>query len=214
MGLEKSLETIATAPERRVRRRQEDRTAATRLMLMDATVASLIERGYARTTTVEICKRAGVTRGALLHHFSSLADLFAATLTHVYERLLAAFAAQPQSGVTGDELVEGLWGHFSRPEYKAIIELWLASQNEPELGASLQPAMASIRDLADPRLNPRLFEKLGRSEDGIALYRVLLEAMIGMALGRAVTPGHGPLGHEKQVVTLLSRLAGAVLDQP
>lgn len=212
--MEKSVEANSGASARRLRRRQEDRTAATRLMLMDATVASLIERGYARTTTVEICKRAGVTRGALLHHFASLADLFAATLTHVYERLLAALAAQPQTGVSGEELVEGLWGHFSQPEYKAIIELWLAAQNEPELGVSLQPAIASIRNLADPRLNPVLFAKLGRSDDGIALYRVLLEAMIGMALGRAVTPGQSSLGHEKQVVTLLSRLASAVLDEP
>lgn len=202
----------ATSPKA-IRRRQEDRSAATRRALIEAAVGSLIERGYARTTAVEICRRAAVTRGALLHHFASLADLFAATLTHVYERLLDGRAAK-QAQVSGEDLVGGLWEHFSRPEYKAVIELWLAARNEPELGVALLPAIARIRDLADPRLNPQLFQKLGKSEDGIALYRVLLEAMIGMALGRAVTPGKGALGHEDQVVQLLGRLAGAILDEP
>lgn len=198
----------------RQRRRQEDRSAATRLQLMEATIASLIERGYARTTTVEICRRAGVTRGALLHHFDSLADLFAATLLHVYELLRASPITKGREKVGGREFIDGFWAHFSRPEYKAVIELWLAARNEPELGAAVQPAILRIRDLADPRLNPRLSKALGRSSDALSLYRLTLETMIGMALGRAVTPGTGGLGHEARVVALLRRLAGEILDDP
>lgn len=207
-------ETDVIENQRRVRRRQEDRSAAMRLQLMEATVASLIERGYARTTTVEICRRAGVTRGALLHHFDSLADLFAATLSHIYDRLLAHPGIGDQQNIEGAELIEGLWRHFSRPEYKAVIELWLAARNEPELEAALRPAILQIRNLADPRVNPRLAAALGKSDDAVSLYRLILEAMIGMALGRAVTPGGGVLGHEDRVVALLSRLAGAMLDEP
>jgi AcrR family transcriptional regulator len=209
-----NTETNVAETGRHLRRRQADRSAAMRLQLVEATVASLIEIGYARTTTVEICRRAGVTRGALLHHFDSLADLFAATLTRIYEGLLSGSAADDSPPIDGKTLVEGLWRHFSRPEYKAVIELWLASRNEPELGAVLQPTIARIRDLASPGLNSDLRRRLGQSSDAVALYRLLLEAMIGMALGRAVTPGGGIMGHEDQVVALLAQVASGLLDPP
>jgi AcrR family transcriptional regulator len=187
-----------------------------RRQLMQATVASLIETGFARTTTVEICRRAGVTRGALLHHFDSLADLFAATLAHLYEQFLAGSdgAGGEDGPVDGEALVDGLWRHFSRPEYKAVIELWLASRNEPELGAVLAPTILKIRDLANPRLNPQLLARLGQSAEAVAFYRLVLEAMIGMALGRAVTPGDGVMGHEDLVLAMLSRMARQVLGDP
>ncbi len=184
-----------------------------RLQLMESTVESLIALGYARTTTVEICRRAGVTRGALLHHFDSLADLFAATLTHIYERLLARAAPPASDQITGEALVARLWSQFSTPEYKAVIELWLASRNEPELETALRPAILRIRDLADPRVNPRLAKVLGASPEAAALYRLVIEAMIGMALGRAVTPGGEAMGHEEQVVALLGRLASETFDK-
>jgi AcrR family transcriptional regulator len=192
------------------RRRQVDRSAAMRRQLIEATVESLIEIGFARTTTVEVCRRAGVTRGALLHHFQGLDELFAATLAHLYERFLTS--EENDLPVGGEELVAGLWRHFSRPEYKAVIELWLASRNEPELGAILQPTILRIRDLAAPQSNPALMRRLGESEEAVSLYRLALEAMIGMALGRAVTPGDAILGHEEHVVALLRRFAREVLD--
>jgi len=207
--------TPEPAPAARpARRRQSDRSASMRLQLIEATLAALIEIGYARTTTVEICRRAGVTRGALTHHFESLAELFSATLAHIYEGLLAGVVRAEDSPLNGAELVDGLWRHFSRPEYKAVIELWLAARNEPELGAVLQPTILRIRDLANPQLNPRLLHGLGRSEDAVSAYRLILEAMIGMALGRAVTPGGAAMGHEPRVVALLGRMASEILDDP
>lgn len=185
-----------------------------RAQLIEATVSSLIDVGYARTTTVEVCRRAGVTRGALLHHFDSLADLFVATLAHLYDQLLAAGTTDEAAPVRGAEMVQGLWRHFSRPEYKAVIELWLAARNEPELDAVLRPMILRIRDLATPQRNTALLQRLGRSEDAISLYRLALEAMIGMALGRAVTPGGAAMGHEDRVVALLGRIAGRMLDDP
>lgn len=196
-----------------VRRRQDERSATMRLHLMEATVGCLIDLGYARTTTVEICRRAGVTRGALLHHFDNLSDLFAATLSRIYDGLHADADARHEE-IGGKAMVDRLWAHFSRPEYKAVIELWLACRNEPDLEVTLRPAIARIRDLADPRTNPRLAARLGQSAEAAALYRLVLEAMIGMALGRAVTPGLGILGHEDSVVALLGQLAADQLDEP
>jgi len=74
-----------------------------------------------------------------------------------------------------------------------VIELWLAARNEPELGSAIQSSILRIRDLANPQLNPRLLRVLGKSPKALSLYRLSLEIMIWMALGRAVTPGTGLL---------------------
>ena len=56
-------------------RSQEQRTAVTRARLVDATLDCLLSKGYAATTTVDIAQRAGLTRGALSHHFAGKDEL-------------------------------------------------------------------------------------------------------------------------------------------
>lgn len=63
-----------------VRRRQEDRRAATRRALVAAARTLFAQKGYAATSTPEIVKAAGVTRGALYHHFADKQALFAAVV--------------------------------------------------------------------------------------------------------------------------------------
>ena len=71
----------------RPRRTQAERTAETRSKLLDATIECLIEQGYAGTTTLAVCKHAGVSHGSLQHHFGKRDTLLGAALEHVYTRL-------------------------------------------------------------------------------------------------------------------------------
>src|SRR4029078_9745926 len=71
---------VARAPRTQQQRRDETRRA-----LLDAAVESLIEGGFARTTTLEVQRRADVSRGALLHHFPSKAELLVAAVDHLAE---------------------------------------------------------------------------------------------------------------------------------
>ena len=69
-----------------VRRAQASRSAATREALLDAAIACLIEEGYANTTTGRVGARAGVSRGAHLHHFQTRITLVAAAVERLARR--------------------------------------------------------------------------------------------------------------------------------
>lgn len=80
----------------RVRLRAEH-TEATRRALVDAGRALFAERGYAGSPTEEIVRRAGVTRGALYHHFRGKEDLFRAVLEEVEQGLTERVAREALS---------------------------------------------------------------------------------------------------------------------
>jgi AcrR family transcriptional regulator len=80
------------------RRRQAERTEATRGALIAAARELFAERGFAGVGTEEIVRRAGVTRGALYHHFSGKEDLFRA----VYEQVERELAERIAAGAVGD----------------------------------------------------------------------------------------------------------------
>jgi len=87
------------------RRTQAERSAATRDALVTAGRALFGARGYADVGTEEVVRAAGVSRGALYHHFADKAELFAAVLQSVEEmtnaRVVAAvMAAGPDDPIT------------------------------------------------------------------------------------------------------------------
>ena len=183
-------------------RTQEARSVAMRARLIRATIDSLVDKGYAATTVVEVCKRAGVTRGALFHHFEDLADLLSAALTTVNTDMLEkSLNADPSIN-----LVDRIWHNVSRRDFKAVIEVWLAARNDPTLASRLGPVIEKFRAIFDPASNDALAAKIGQGEDATGVYRLVVEAMIGMALGRAVTPDSGEMGHEDMVLDQLRAL--------
>lgn len=121
----------------RVRRTQEERSASTRALLLDATIACLSELGWARTTTTEIAERAGVSRGAQLHHFPTKAELVATAVDHLFarrdEEFRAAFAALPPDVPRGPAAVDLLWSMARGPTFHAWLELVVAARTDPEL---------------------------------------------------------------------------------
>ncbi|HEX4301465.1 MAG TPA: TetR/AcrR family transcriptional regulator [Rhizomicrobium sp.] len=192
---------------------QAARSAAMRARLIAATKQSLMDSGYGRTTAVDVCARAGVTRGALFHHFpAGLPALFAATLNTVCGEIgaraqAAARHADPRHAMSA--YIDTAWASFGHPDFKIVIEVWLAARNDPALRDALDPVIERFRRAATPELNAGLAAKVGRGTQDIAFYRLILEAMIGMALGRAVAADGKPMGHEKAVIVLLKEIAQA-----
>lgn len=176
---------------------------ATRAALVQAAVDGLVEVGYVRTTGVEVCRRAGVTRGALNHHFADHGELLVAALEAIYAQLLARRGEEP---ISVRHWVEVAHARTARPELKAVIELWLASRNDPELGERLGEAIARLATL----FRPGDVVAAGGPEVQTFL-RTATETLLGLALGRAVTGR--PLPHEPAVVDHLRRLADALDEE-
>jgi AcrR family transcriptional regulator len=175
------------------RRTQAERRTATRSALVRATVDTLVELGYARTTTQEVQSRAGVSRGALTHHFTAKADLVLAAMDHLYEEfsesVRKAAAALPDDPASRIRLgVELIWERFHGPLFVASMELWTAARTDPELRAALLPHErrlgAQLRELSVEVFG----ERVARHPASEAVYQVLLTSMRGQAMTYALQP--------------------------
>lgn len=175
--------TVVTA---RAPRTQQQRRDETRGALLDAAVESLIDVGFARTTTLEVQRRADVSRGALLHHFPSKAELLVAAVDHLAEmraRELKQLAASlPQGRARTDAVLGLLWQCFSGTFFQVTMELRTAARTDPELRPALVAAERGLRDriLAQART---LFGKDVADHPGLErALDLTLQLMIGAAM--------------------------------
>ena len=172
----------------RPRRTQAERSAETQGKLLDAAERALVEVGYYGTSTPEVCKRARVSHGSLLHHFGTREALLAATLERLYarrtEQVLGVLAVAEKSRDRVRALVDQLWAVFDHDDFKVIVELWLATANERGLRRRVLPVMQGF----DAALRPtaaRLFPHLARRPRTLAAaVGVLFNFMQGMGLAR------------------------------
>ncbi|WP_203704431.1 TetR/AcrR family transcriptional regulator [Asanoa iriomotensis] len=127
---------------------QQERSRATQARLLDAAVDSLVELGWAGTTTTVIAERAGVSRGAQLHHYPTKAALVMAAVEHLADRRAAEIRAEAASLPTGaqrvDRVIDMLAAAFTGPLYAAALEVWVAARTDPELRTALVPVEARV----------------------------------------------------------------------
>jgi AcrR family transcriptional regulator len=111
---------------------------------VDATVASLCERGYARTTTAEISRRSGVSQGGLFRHFGSRIELVLAAADEVRARQFVGFRAalEQLDEITLEECLRLLRAACRAPVNAAWYELLVAARTDPDLREALAPLAA------------------------------------------------------------------------
>ena len=172
-------------------RTQQQRSAATQRRLLEATLDCIVERGYAATSTPEICRRAGVSRGAQLHHFPNKAKLVAAAIEHLFTRRHEELRAE-LGGLSGDldldAAFDALWEIYSGPTLHAWQDLVIAARTDDELREQL--AGVDDRFTAEARLTCRQLLRLGGVSDDLvaAATRAVLALFDGLALHRVVHP--------------------------
>jgi AcrR family transcriptional regulator len=109
---------------------------------LDAAIAALAEEGYANTTTRGIAARAGVTPGALQHHFSTKTELLAEARRHISTKIVQEVVGQGGLSELAplertERLLDRMWALYSGALFQAGMELWIAARTDAELRAKL-----------------------------------------------------------------------------
>ena len=128
---------------------QQERSRATRQRLLEATVECLVEHGWSGATTTVIAERAGVSRGAQLHHYPTRAALVLAAVTHLADLRARELRAEAVNLTGGpgerlDRVVDMLAAVFTGPLFVAALEVWMAARTDPELRDALVPLEAKV----------------------------------------------------------------------
>jgi AcrR family transcriptional regulator len=160
-----------------------------RARLLEATVDLLVERGFAGTSTTLVSERAGVSRGAQLHHFPTKNDLVVAAVEHLTEirgSELAAAAEQLPAQRTTRAVLDLLAAHFTSRVFTAALELWVAARTDP----ALMEAVSPLEQKVGREVHRLTVELLGvdESEPGVReLVQATLDLVRGLGLANTIT---------------------------
>ncbi|TCJ28282.1 TetR/AcrR family transcriptional regulator [Nocardioides jejuensis] len=174
------------SPPRAVGRSQAERTAASRLELLNAALEVLDESGFAGLTVADVCKRAGRTVGTHLHQFGTKAALVAAAVDALAARRIADARAdlerEPRRGA--EAALDVVWQFYAGPTFVVALELWVAARTNPELREHLLTVEERI-DREGVALAASIAPELATPAGALA-GRYAVATMRGLAMRRAL----------------------------
>lgn len=129
------------SPER-ARRTHAERTAETRARILAAVVESIDEVGFSGTTAAEIARRAGVTWGAVQHHFGGKDGILVAVVEQSFDHFVEQLGDLPAEDCSLEEraalFIDRAWGHFGSAVYRSTFEILLNYASRPGAGETPQ----------------------------------------------------------------------------
>jgi AcrR family transcriptional regulator len=164
---------------------QQDRSRATRRRLLETTVRCLAGHGWEVSTVAFIAAEAGISRGAVQHHFPTREALILAALEHMFEERAALLDALPDPGGTGADrvhaVVSGLVDTIGGELFRAALQVWTVAAADPELRAAVVPLERHFA-----RGVHRRAVRLLRVDDADPAVRGLIQATLDLARGLAL----------------------------
>jgi AcrR family transcriptional regulator len=158
----------AEGGQRPPRRTQESRSKAAREKLLRATIELLQERGYHGLTTKEVAARAGFSNGALMHHFSTKADLVIAAGAHIYERHIAEGRKIAASAAARSDPLKAFIADcenvYLGASFIPTIEMMVAARSDPLMNAPFDVFMRDYRKTMN-EIWMKAFMRAGYSEE-------------------------------------------------
>jgi AcrR family transcriptional regulator len=179
--------------------------------VLNAALECLVERGYAGTTTTAVAERAGVSRGAQLHHFRTREALLAAAVEHLFagltESYQKAFASLSPAADRLHEALALLWQTYLDPRLIAVLELQVAARTDPALLAKLLPV--GLRHAANVhRLAREYFaEGGGGSPRFAAVLDLVLDTLGGLRTRALLDPNDPAIPRTLSLLEALARSA-------
>ncbi len=148
---------------------QQTKSERTRETILAAAIECFFELGYFNTTTENIAQQAGVSRGAMLHHFPTRAELIKAAVEYLHQRRLEMFTEEEETIQQGaehtrvEESIDAYWRQLNTREFAVFQELKVAARTDPELARVLKPVLEAY-DRAWAKASSQVFSDLAKSE--------------------------------------------------
>lgn len=164
---------------------KQDRSRLTRQRLLEATVRCLAERGWSASTVSVIADEAGISRGALQHHFPTREALVVAALEYVFEERRKQIEQLPPPTTTGAEraqsVVATLMDTYNGDLFRAALHAWTAAAADEQVREVIAPLerrfARSVHALAVTHLGV---------DDADPHVRTLIQATLDLARGLAL----------------------------
>ena len=169
---------------------QQTKSERTRETILAAAIDCFHDLGYFNTTTENIARKAGVSRGAMLHHFPTRADLIKAAVEYLHDRRLEMFTEEESRIQAGaehtrvEESIDAYWRQLNTREFTVFHELNVAARTDAELASVLAPIM-EFHDRAWARASSQVFSDLAKSKEFTRtayMTQYLLEGMAASAM--------------------------------
>ena len=133
----------ATAPVREaIHQTQEQRTGAMRARLLEATLELIAEQGWAQTSTLKICQRAEVSRGAQTHHFPTKDSLLIAAVKEIVARYQQELESATEQPASRERSLEGLFDFLWDACFEGnLLNCWMEVMVAARTDDALRPAV-------------------------------------------------------------------------
>lgn len=152
---------------------QQRKSAQTRVAILEAAIDCLQKHGYSRTTTQLIAEIAGISRGAMLHHYATKQELIASVIDYTVYKRMAVFlegvrALKDSARIDEMAGIEISWRSMMTREFAAYLELAIAARTDPDLAAIFLPRARKF-DRTELSEIIRAFPEWGGNLEGYAL---------------------------------------------
>ena len=189
--------------------RQAERREKTQRKILEAAARVLVEHGYAATSTTRILEEAGVSRGAMLHHFPQKTHLMQAVLRHVLQvrehAFQAALARRQDDEDPVDAVMDAFWEAVGPEEaFAPWLELIVAARTDPELRKIVVQAADDIEQVVMKNFQ-RVFDVAEQPDLVVLLSTVGISILQGLAMRNLVQPSQTRTEGVLAVVKLMAK---------
>lgn len=174
---------------------QAEKSQMTRTSILEATLQCLVQVGYAQTTTEKIASQAGISRGAMTHHFKSRAMVFNAVAKYIvekraaeYERLIDGIVVAPGTLPSEKHMRETIavcHRYYVAPSFVALHELLRGARTDP----ALKRALTALEKSLDQKISDAMLKRFPYlavvEETREMLMDLIMSSMQGVAVDLA-----------------------------
>ena len=171
------------------RRRRAD-GEATRARVLQATIESILEKGYYQTSSNEIARRAGVTWGAIQHLFGTREQLLLEVMNDRWHALQEQVATAQIEGETLEDRLAGvadvLATHYGEPAALAQMQIMLDLSHDPNTSKETREAVAVHGTRLVEAWEPLFAQALGPAANDFELVAFAFATLRGFIQGNLI----------------------------